>query len=404
MGYEPLDAELSSIGAGGSAGAPADITGGALVGSTTSGGGASGTTAATTGIAGFINGDGGFGAVGGSDAGGATSTSATTGETSTVSAASMGGAAGSGGVLGTVGAASSGGAFGTSSTTSTSGGSASTGGAGGSGTGGTGGLGAGGSGAAGSGGSGAAGSGGTGEPGVGEDPYCQRLHHLASAPVIDGALDGNLPLQDLPKDAVRVPSANPPEFSSLPSDVRMRFAAAWFDAGLYLFVEVVDPNRYPARANDDEWMGDGIDIYVDHDAVFNTAPGFYDDPGTRSLAVAAPNDASTPAARGSIYMPFVDLGAWSGNQFVAVPTADGYRIEAVVTAATLALPDWSPSPAAPFAFDLGHNVSFPAGETGIEGRRLGHYFVRAADGADGDFEDYPFYNSAVFCVPTLVAP
>jgi len=394
LGYEPIDgAALSDIGAGGSAGPAGDNNGGGLVGSTTSGG-ASGTTAATTGIAGFTNGDGGFSASGASDVGGVTSAS-------TASATSMGGVAGSGGAPGTGGAAGTGGTPGTSSATTTSGASSSSGGAGTGGLG-TGGLGTGGSGA---GGSGAAGSGGTaGEPGVGEEPYCQRLHHLAGTPVIDGALDGNLPLQELLKDAVRVPAENPPEFSSLPSDVSLRFAAAWFDGGFYLFVEVVDPNRFPARTTDDEWTGDGIDIYVDHDAVFDAAPGFYDDPGTRSLAVAAPTDASTTSTRGSIYMPYVDLGAWGGNEFVAVPTADGYRIEAIVTATTLELPGWSPSPAAPFAFDLGHNVSFPAGETGIEGRRLGHYFVRAADGADGDFEDYPFYSSAVFCVPTLVAP
>jgi len=246
-------------------------------------------------------------------------------------------------------------------------------------------------------------TGGTGGgPGVGEDPYCQRLHRLAATPVIDGVLEGNLPLQDLIKDAVRVPVENPPEFSSLPTDVSLRLAAAWFDGGLYVFVEVIDPNRYPAQGSDDVFMGDGIDLYVDHDGVFN-APGVYDDPGTRSMAVAAPIDAATSSTRAELYMPFVLVGQWGGES-IAVPTAEGYRIEMVVTAATLGLSSWSPSPSAPFAFDLGHNVSFPAGETGVEGLRLGHYFLQAAAGADGDFEDYPFYNSAVFCVPTLVGP
>jgi hypothetical protein len=221
--------------------------------------------------------------------------------------------------------------------------------------------------------------------------------------VIDGALDGNLPLQDLVKNAVRVPAENPPEFSSLPADASMRFAAAWFDGGLYVFAEITDPNRYPALGSDDVFMGDGIDLYVDHDGVFN-APGVYDDPGTRSLAVAAPVDAATSSTRAEIYMPFVYIGSWGGGECIAVPTAQGYRIEVMITAATLGLSSWSPSPSAPLAFDLGHNVSFPAGETSIEGRRLGHYFVQAADGADGDFEDYPFYNSGVFCSPTLVGP
>lgn len=41
---------------------------------------------------------------------------------------------------------------------------------------------------------------------------------------------------------------------------------------------------------------------------------------------------------------------------------------------------------------------------GVKDGASGHYFVRVAEGADGDLEDYPFYNAAVFCVPTLVEP
>lgn len=359
---------------------------GSSVGGTTSGGGGAGGAGGTTGLGGAGTGgaggsagvgttstDGsGSGDSGNTGSGGATSDSTSTGGSA---GATMGGSPGLGGSAG----AGIGDSTGTNTTTyggTTSSGGASTGG----------------------------GSGGTaGGPGVGEEPYCQRLHHLGATPVIDGTLDGNLPLQDLLKDAVRIPSDNPPEFSSLPGDVSMRFAAAWFDGGFYVFAEIVDPDRYPALASNDEWMGDGIDIYLDHDAVFDV-PGSYDDPGTRSLAVSAPIDGSTPSTRGGVFMPFVDLGSWSGGECVAVPMAEGYRIEAVVTAATLGLSSWSPSAGAPFAFDVGHNVSFPAGESGSEGRRLGHYFARAAAGADGDFEDYPFYDSAVFCVPTLVDP
>lgn len=327
-------------------------------------------------------------------------------ETTSISMGGIGGTGGSSGAGGQGGTLSSGGA--TSSNSGGAGGAAAAGGSTG-GTSGSGGVTAGGAGGTGgatattAGGGAASSVGGTGgaPPVVG--PYCERLPRLASTPVIDGMLDGNLPLEDLPKSAWRIPADNPPEFSSLPTDVSLRFMAAWFDAGLYFYAEIVDPDRYPAVASADEWQGDGVDIYVDHDAVF-ASPGFYDDPGTRSLTVAAPVDDTTTSTRAGIFMPFIVVGKWNSGEAMAVPTTDGYRVEAMVTAATLGLSSWSLAPGSAVAFDLAHGVSFPSGETGSEGRRLGHYFLKAAASGNGDLAGYPFYDSSVYCVPVLEGP
>lgn len=392
-----------SDGTGGSAGAndtavdtvsAAASTGGSA-GTTTDGGvGAGGSMGGST----SANSTGSGGASTSSDStgngGSSTSTDSSAGALGSTStgagAAGSGGTASTDGTAGTGGVGSTGGAAGSSSTTASVGGSTGSGGA-------TSTTSVGGS--TGSGSTTTNTTSTTGGPAVGEDPYCERIHRLASAPVIDGVLDAGLPLQDLAKTFVRIPADNPPEFSTLPSDVSLRFAVAWFDTGLYFFGEVTDPDRYPALVSMDEWLGDGFEVYVDHDGVF-AAPGVFDNPGTRTLTVAAPANDTDPSTRGGIFRPGTRQGPWRGD-FIAVPKGYGYDVELVVVAADLGLKTWNLQPGDSLGFDLSHGVSFPAGEVGSEGRRLGHYFLQIAPNPTGVNADYPFNNSNVYCVPVL---
>src|SRR5688572_20183599 len=56
------------------------------------------------------------------------------------------------------------------------------------------------------------------------------------------------------------------------------------------------PERNPADPNDHVWRGDGVEIYIDHDAVF-AEPSTYDNPGTFQFIAGAPTNDSDPSTR-----------------------------------------------------------------------------------------------------------
>lgn len=246
----------------------------------------------------------------------------------------------------------------------------------------------------------AAGGAGTGGTSFGEAPYCERIHMLPVAPTIDGERELQLPTQTVAAEGTRVPEGNPSEHQSIPPNVSMAYAVAWRPDGLYFYAEVVDSDYNPAPDAEAEWAGDGVELYVDHDAVF-AAAGTYDDQGTYSFIVEGPPDLGMSGAGAGYYRPYTRQDDWAG-QWISKSTDDGYVIEAFIDASDLGLSSWTISDGSQLAFDLGHNVSFPVGVTGPDVNRLGQYFLQAAEPLTSTESDYPFFNSSVFCTPEVV--
>jgi hypothetical protein len=184
----------------------------------------------------------------------------------------------------------------------------------------------------------------------------------------------------------------------IPPDTATRFAAAYREDGLYVFVEVSDSTRIPALPADEVWRGDGIEIYVDADGVYAAPPAF-DNPGTRQIQAAAPVDAVTNSTRGEVYTwGFAGTRVpWTSN-FVVVPTPTGYALEAFITVTELAIPAWTLNAGSTIGFDLGINVSDPDTTTyaAPDGHRLGQYFLNLTAGGTP-----PFFDVGAFCLPTL---
>lgn len=124
--------------------------------------------------------------------------------------------------------------------------------------------------------------------------YCARVPGLADPPAIDGALEAGLVLQTL------VPVGWDSSVLPLPPvpDVPVRFAAGYRPDGVYFFVDVSDPDRFPAPSTELSYCGDGVEIYVDHDGVFTEAPSF-DSAGSMQFIARAPATATEPSADGA---------------------------------------------------------------------------------------------------------
>ncbi len=224
---------------------------------------------------------------------------------------------------------------------------------------------------------------------------CTLVPKLPAPPVIDGVLDCGLELRTLAPAGWNGTDPLPPSNTA-------EFAVGYRPDGLYFFVHVTDPNRVPPKIGDEAWRGDGVEMYVDTDGVFAAAPAF-DDPGTRQVQVAAPIDSLTSSTRGELYT-CGNTGsrvAWTAPRFIAVPTPDGYDVEAFVTAEEIGVASWTLAPGSRVGMDLGVNVSDPDTSTyeAADGYRAGQYFVRVAN-ADAGLPG-PFQNVAAFCTPLL---
>lgn len=234
-------------------------------------------------------------------------------------------------------------------------------------------------------------------PGAAMD-YCTQLPALARAPLLDGVLDCGPSLIDLPASGWNSTKA-------MPSDNHARYAAAWRPDGIYVYVEVDDPLRLPARASDvDPWCGDGIELYVDADGKFYAAPD-YDDPGTMQLLAAAPaRDTSTELAVDALYHTRSDqrAGDWSAARHVMVPRANGYALEAFITAAELELGSLQLMAGGSVGLDIAINVSVADDSQKVGcGFYLGQYYLRVSRAACSSDSCRPYSNVAAFCTPTL---
>jgi hypothetical protein len=222
---------------------------------------------------------------------------------------------------------------------------------------------------------------------------CDELPPLATPPTLDGQLEPGLGLQPVQPAHWTGPG-------SVPAGQTLFFAAAWLPHGLYFYLQVEDPDRNPADGSTEPWQGDGVEVYVDHDAVSSDA-GSFDDPGTRQLIFTAPPDDVQPGERAEAYLPPAGrVAAVAAADWIMRPTTTGYALELSVSAQDLGLSSWTLMEGAQVGFDLAHNISAPPGEAGVQGNRIGQYFLRVGPETSPAF--YPFQNSGVFCTPTLL--
>jgi hypothetical protein len=217
---------------------------------------------------------------------------------------------------------------------------------------------------------------------------CARIPVLPADPVVDGALEPGLAL-----------------YSWL--DGRAAFSLAYRPQGLYFFAAVADPTRDPAPAGALAYCGDGVELFVDEDGAIAHPPG-YDIPGTAQLVIAAPADDMTPVHRGERFVfagtstDSTDLGAWTSGNFVAVPTAAGYAVEALVAAGDLDLGMWTLAAGGKIGWDVSLNIGGPEspGNDACTTRSQQVHFRIADSGAC----TAPYCNAAALCAPTLATP
>jgi len=198
---------------------------------------------------------------------------------------------------------------------------------------------------------------------------CTEVPALSVPPFIDGLPECGLPLylatpQGFDGDAAAV-------------DAVASYGVAWRPNGVYFFIRVTDPTAVPPDGAQPASYGDGIELFVDADGSF-AAPPAYDDPGTRRFVIAAPNDATTPAARGEVWSGSDEIASsWESRSFRAYPKSFGYVVEAFIGATDLGLSRLDLVSGSAIAWDVAIDVSFPTpAETGSAGHRLGRYLVR----------------------------
>jgi hypothetical protein len=226
---------------------------------------------------------------------------------------------------------------------------------------------------------------------------CEEVLPLASAPVIDGVLEPSLAtLRWLDETSTDVPPG-----------IRVAVALAYRPEGVYFYVDVEDPTRDPAPLDALDYCGDGVELYVDDDGVIQ-APPAYDSPGTMQFIVAAPVDTATPAHRGQRFTfpnapggDSIDLGDWTSDDFIAVPSARGYAVEAFVMASDLDRGGWTLAPGAKIGWNMSFNVGGPQ-PPGIDActTRNQQFHLRLA--GSGSCTP-PYCNASALCTPTLAA-
>ena len=228
-------------------------------------------------------------------------------------------------------------------------------------------------------------------------PYCEEIPALSEQPVIDGVPDVDFDLEFVE------PVGWNNNVDALPDGHEMAYVVAWYNTGIYFYIEVIDPDRNPPEAGDNLYLGDGVEVYVDHDGNYLTPPPDYDYIGTRQIILPAPEDDVTPTAFGTIRTATGWLfDPFTGDQWAVIPTPGGYVVEIFVVPENLNLTAMNYEAGDHIGFDLAHNVSLPPGETGVDGNRLGQYFLKVREPFLGDMNDFPWSNESVFCTAILL--
>jgi len=220
------------------------------------------------------------------------------------------------------------------------------------------------------------------------DP-CERLPRLPRTPNVDGLLECGLTLTPLTA-ALQRGAAPAPQRA-------VQYAAAYSDAGLYLYVAVQGLPITPHAPDQPLFCGDAVELFVDADGALDPQ-GNYDSTGTMQFVVAAP---SAPAAdiEAGKFMQGKSFGPWVSSALRAFATPEGYVVEASIGAADLGL--WSWQPAGQLGFDLAIDFA-AAGEPAdpICSTARSQQFLRLA-AESPPCAGQPWCDTRAFCVPQL---
>ena len=233
-----------------------------------------------------------------------------------------------------------------------------------------------------------------------EPDLCASVPALAAAPAIDGVLDASARTQTLAPLGWQSREIPEPPIPNIP----VAFAIAWRPDGLYWFVDVSDSDRFPSLSSMFAYCGDGVELYVDDDGVFASTPNF--DLGTGQYIVRAPVTDVDSRHEGDSFIADMQLSTWTGN-YIAVPRAGGYVVEAFIDATALAIARWSLAPGVRVGLDLGLNVSRPDGAfvplpECPQNLRLGQFFQHVDDSMAAQFgRGAPYETPTAYCTPIL---
>lgn len=227
--------------------------------------------------------------------------------------------------------------------------------------------------------------------------YCDGIPKLPSAPAIDGVMECGLTLQEVTPEGWT-------GSGSLPGNVSLKYAMAWYPLGAYVFLEVTDPTREPPPDGMPAWCGDAVEFFIDDDATYASAPD-YDTTGTRQFIVAAPPGAVSTSKRGEVYRDQALVSSpWTSTLFEGFPTQNGYVVEAVILAQDLGRGSWSLSSGNRLGFSVGVNLGKdPGGSAACEDHLLGQFYLNITGAADPSCGGgYPSCDVNAFCAPDLL--
>jgi hypothetical protein len=211
---------------------------------------------------------------------------------------------------------------------------------------------------------------------------CDALPRLAAAPKLDGVLECGLTLQPLALTG-----------TSLAATVS--YAAAWSDAGFYVYMEVHAPASPERSPLEPLFCGDAVEIFVDSDGVPGT-DGRYNAPGTMQFVIGAPTGADMNTGR---FLSGVPQGPWISTNLSVSQLPDGYVVETLVVGGDLGLWSWQPS--GQLGFNLAVNLAGagePRGEPCTTG--IGQSVLRVA-APQLDCDGKPWCDTRSFCWPVL---
>lgn len=224
------------------------------------------------------------------------------------------------------------------------------------------------------------------------DP-CDALPRLAAAPKLDGAPECGLTLHAL---AITSPAAKlsaEPERATPPPAAA--YAAAWFDSGFYVYLEVHTAQSTLPAPSEPLYCGDAVEIFVDSDGQPGTN-GAYNAPGTMQFVVGAPQGTAMNTAR---FLAGSSQGPWITSNLSVRDLEDGYAAEALIVGSDLGLWSWQPS--TQLGFNLAVNVAGagePRGALCTTG--VGQSVLRLA-APRVDCDGKPWCDTRSFCWPAL---
>jgi|GEM_PF-5335282 len=212
---------------------------------------------------------------------------------------------------------------------------------------------------------------------------CDALPRLAAAPQIDGMLDCGLQLHPL-------------ALPSMSLTATASYAAAWSDAGFYVYIEVHAPPSPTRSELEPLYCGDAVEVFVDSDGLPGT-DGRYNAPGTMQFVIGAPDGTDKTTGR---YLAGEPQGPWISTNLSVAQLADGYAVETLVVGSDLGLWEWRPT--GQMGFNLAVNLAGagePRGAPCTTG--VGQSVLRVTApqlACDGK----PWCDTRSFCWPTLL--